>query len=80
MIIKTESGSTYEYNEVESTLFRLPTEDVQPWSELRRDREYIPVIKAEYLAVGECAIFILNLRGDGVLTVRQTSPIIEIIH
>lgn len=80
MIIKTESGSIYEYDVEGKTLFRLPTEDVKPWTELRRDKEKIEVIEAADIEVGQSAIFILNLRGDGIPTVRMTSLVTEVIH
>lgn len=84
----TASGSLYllERTSAGTTLTRLPQES-EPGPELegypgplRRDAEPITVLRIVHCELGMNGIFVLDLRGDGVATVRTTSPIREIVH
>lgn len=49
-----------------------------PISILRRDGERIPLLHIERLRVGERGAMIVDVRGDGILTFRGTTPILSI--
>lgn len=46
---------------------------------LRRDSEHIPVIWAGTPVVGECWVLLLDVRGDGIFTVRRTNIVRRIV-
>lgn len=52
----------------------------EPWlvSRLRQDARPIQLIQLRSLSVGESMVLVLDVRGDGVLTVRPTTPVISI--
>ncbi len=83
--ITTATGSLYELVVGErSTLRRLPRALTPEASHadlstaLRRDNEPISVLKILRLEVGTTAGFLLDLRGDGIITVRETSEVLRI--
>lgn len=46
----------------------------QAWvSELRRDGEPVPLLSVDLCVEGRLAIFLIDVRGDGISTVCQTS-------
>jgi hypothetical protein len=45
---------------------------------LRRDGEQIPLMAFESLVVGERAKLLLDVRGDGIVTVRRTTPVLSV--
>lgn len=83
----TASGTTYllSIGTESSTLARCPGTfpmhpsmdggEIQP---MRRDRAPIPVIAVQQLAIGHPAFFTLNLRGDGIHTLRRTSEVLTL--
>lgn len=82
MIVQTESA-VYVLNPLEGVLTRYPrTELDREWAvaELRKDHQIIPYkLHPRFpLEVGKPAVFILNIRNDGVETVRTTTPVIAI--
>lgn len=86
-LITTATGSAYDLaiGNGGSTLTRHPREfDVHPSvdglvpSDLRRDSEALTVEQIVHLEVGSPAVFILDLRRDGVSTIRTTSPVLAI--
>lgn len=48
-------------------------------SQLRLDSETIPLVQLMTLALGEPMILVLDIRRDGVLTVRPTTPVRAIV-
>lgn len=83
MIVQTETA-VYVLDTASEMLTRYRRE-VAPegWpsaSQLRRDGERIPyrMHPGKPLAVGEPAVFILQIRDDGVETVRTTTPVVSI--
>ncbi|AUI52811.1 hypothetical protein [Arthrobacter crystallopoietes] len=67
------------------TLTRLPFEhdqhpafDLDPAKALRRDGEPLRLVFLDTLRVGESARFWLDVREDGILTWRETTPITSI--
>ncbi|MFL4474007.1 hypothetical protein ACIPVK_08415 [Paeniglutamicibacter sp. MACA_103] len=79
----TASGSLYllEIAPARATLTRLPRESVpepaladRP-SALRKDEQPVEVLRILQFGIGLNGIFVLDLRGDGVPTLRTTSPI-----
>jgi len=55
-----------------------PGRDVIPPSELRKDNDAIPLIELGVVLVGFPAIMVVDVRGDGVLTSRQTTMVREL--
>lgn len=75
MKVFTESGSTYEVDWGARTVRRLP----DPRGEaMRRDEEPIPFVTMADPVVDAPLHMVLNLRGDGVVTIRTTSPVVEV--
>lgn len=73
---RTESGTTYIFDETEGTLTRSRGVSSDG---LRRDGEAIKLVEVIRPArIGEQAILLLDLRGDGILTVRRTSTVVEV--
>lgn len=86
-IITTATGSKYLLDDSgeHKTLARLPgaTEahpsmDGHEVQAMRRDGEAIPVLEILRLEVGKPALYTLDLRGDGVITLRTTSEVVSI--
>lgn len=80
--ITTATGSLYELVVGEETTLRRLPKAVTPEvdhadlsTELRRDAEAISVLKIVRLEVGTTAGFILDLRGDNIPTLRETSSV-----
>lgn len=77
MIVQTE-GAVYVLNPADGVLTRYPREEFNSeWeiAKLRMDHQNIPYRLAKPLVIGEPAVFILNIRNDGVETVRTTTPV-----
>lgn len=82
MIIATE-GAIYVIDALEKVLTRYPREggrDLRDFgvASLRKDGEAIPYLSIGTLRVGQPAQFLLQIRDDGVQTVRTTTPIVAI--
>lgn len=82
MIVQTETA-VYVINEADGVLTRYPRENLvgqnaHDVAHLRKDHQIIPYKLAKPLVVGEPAVFILNIRNDGVETVRTTTPVVSI--
>ncbi|WP_156133828.1 hypothetical protein [Pseudarthrobacter phenanthrenivorans] len=85
--VRTSSGTLYSID-LDSTprkIVRLaedrpPTEDYADLSvsKLRKDGTEIPLLAIGRLTVGEPAQLVLDVRGDGVVTVRETTPVLSI--
>ena len=81
MIVQTETA-VYVLDTASKMLTRYRREIApEGWpsaSKLRRDGERIPYQLHPHLPlkVGEPAIFLLNIREDGVGTVRTTTPVV----
>jgi hypothetical protein len=85
--ITTATGSAYELaiGVEASVLTRHPREfDLHPSvdglvpRDLRRDREALGVERIIQFEVGSPAVFILDVRRDGVSTIRTISPVLSI--
>lgn len=85
LAITTSSGASYLINQEEGWAKRLPgpvgvvNEDGYYAVPLRKDGDEIPIIEMETPAVGETMKLFLDVRGDGVVTFRLTTPVTEII-
>jgi hypothetical protein len=83
VIVETESA-VYVIDEPGGTLRRYPRENLvnhgMEASKLRMDTQSIPYkLHPQFpLTVGEPAVFILNIRNDGVETIRTTTPVVSI--
>lgn len=85
--VRTSSGTLYSVD-LDSTprkIVRLaedrpPVEDYVQLSasKLRMDGDEIPLLAIGNLTVGERAQLVLDVRGDGVVTVRETTPVLSI--
>lgn len=84
---RTSTGSFYELTIADEGMMlrRHPTaaaraDDFRPEevSYLRRDHDAIPVVQVVRLEVGHPAVFVLDLRQDGIDTIRRTSPVLAI--
>lgn len=74
--IHTETGSTHEIDTTAMTYVRLR---VGPGSmELRRDGEPVPMKAYTLGKEGESCFFHLQIREDGVGTMRSTSPVTKV--
>lgn len=81
MIIQTETA-VYVLDVPMGVLRRYPRENLvnHGWqvAELRKDTQAIPYKLIRPPIVGEPAEFILEIRNDGVPTLRTTTPVTEI--
>lgn len=80
MIVQTETA-VYVLSPRDGVLTRYPREELdREWyvAELRKDHQIIPYRLERPLEVGKPAVFILNIRNDGVETIRTTTPVISI--
>lgn len=82
MIIETETA-IYMLDMEAGVLRRFPRENVLgSWANdvahLRRDTQAIPFRMARVPVVGERMQFILDVRNDGIPTLRTTTPVISI--
>lgn len=77
MITVQTENSTYEIDLKAMTARRLPgvAEFSRP---LRRDEETLPLLHCGPINVGECIDMLIQIRDDGVLTARRTSPVIAV--
>lgn len=72
--IFTATGSIHEIDYQSGTYVRL----IGGFSTLRRDGEFVPLVRATRPVVGEPMIMLLRVREDGVLTTRMTSAVTRI--
>lgn len=79
MIVQTETA-VYVIDRLEKKLRRYPRAEAVGWNiaQLRMDGEAIPYIELGNIAIGEPAQFVLQIRDDGVQTIRTTTPVISI--
>lgn len=78
--VSTKS-STYVVDLGDMTLCRTPAQeglDGFEVSQLRKDAETVPLLKLSRCVLGESMVALIDVRGDGVATVRQTTPIQQI--
>lgn len=82
-LIFLTATAAYVLDEMNSMLTRYPREySLSPDHDvdnLRRDGEKIPYKLVGELVVGQPARFILQIREDGVPTMRTTTPVIGIM-
>lgn len=76
MIVETESGSIYELDLVNNTVQRVPGKDS---NKLRKDEAIVPLLRMPNPpTVGEPMLMYLDIRGDGIETLRGTTPVTSI--
>lgn len=84
MIVVTESGTEYEFEifrvrrllpKTKSRVRRLLT---RASASLRRDGEWLNLLGSLYIEVGKPMTMVLEPLGEFGVTVRVTSPVIEI--
>lgn len=81
--VATESASSYllDVGPESSTLNRapagVPIGDYES-AALRKDGETVPLLAIVRLELGHPAVFLIDVRGDGIPTVRGTTPVIVI--
>lgn len=74
-MIKFETeNSAYEIDRKNDTLTRFNKTN----EELRRDGEPLKILQYLKLEIGESAYFLLDVREDGIPTLRSTSPVVSI--
>jgi hypothetical protein len=75
-LVETTSAA-YVFDMDARTIVRRPKErSAWPIAELRKDEQVIPLIKLPWSAmVGWPLQMIIDVRGDGVVTVRNTTPV-----
>lgn len=87
MIVETETA-IYTLDLVAQTLVRYPRDEVVETgvhelpaaiATLRKDRQEIPFNFLAPLEVGKPAQFLLQIRDDGVQTVRVTTDVLNIV-
>lgn len=77
MKIYTDTGSIYEIDPEANTVTRMHVGDES--NELRRDGEAVRIIEMpEPPTVGQSLTMVLDVRGDGILTIRKTSPVTKV--
>lgn len=79
-LVITASASTYvlEIGPESSSLVRFSGEvKTKEWERapMRMDNEIVPLLGIVHLQLGTRAIFHIDVRGDGVETVRTTTPV-----
>lgn len=78
MIVRTYSGSTYDLDFDAMTVIRVRNE--HGGRNMRRDDDAIELLDVELpITVGLSMTMLLDVRRDGVVTVRETSPVTEIL-
>lgn len=78
--VSTETA-TYIVNLDEETLERTPAQDAPGGtsvSQLRKDAESVPLLKLARCVVGEQMVALIDVRGDGVATARQTTIVQQV--
>jgi hypothetical protein len=75
MIVHTESGSIYELDLDNSTVQRLPSQGA---AQLREDANAVPLLALRPPRVGEPMVMLIDVRSDGIETLRCTTPVINI--
>jgi len=85
--VRSSSGTLYriDLDSTPRSIVRL-AEDLPPTdgyshltpSELRKDGDEITLIRIVQLTVGQRGEMWLDIRGDGILTLRDTTPIVAI--
>lgn len=85
--VTTASGSIYllDLAAGRSAMTRLPARTYPlgdyariPVADLRRDGETVPLLSIGQLQLGQPGALLIDVRGDGVATVRNTTPVISI--
>lgn len=86
--VRTASGSVYRLalsDDGQASLVRVARDQVPthefadlPVSDLRNDGKHISLLGIDKLAVGQRGALWLDIRGDGVETLRVTTPVVSI--
>ena len=73
--VTTESDSVYVLDMDAMTLTRQPGEDAE---NLRKDGTVVPLLKVVTLREGASMLLAIDVRGDGVVTYRFTTPVVSV--
>lgn len=77
--VTTFNGTQYLVNLDELTVTRFSNpDDPDPEKNLRQDGETRPLLAFELIVIGQGMTLILDIRGDGIPTRRQTSTVTRI--
>lgn len=84
LLVRTET-SVYKIDFDENKVVRNPQEGLELpddviLSELRKDDEAIDLISIQEIVLGEPMIMVLDIRKDGIPTLRHTTYVTEITH
>ena len=74
--VTTTSGTVYLIDNEAMTVVRL----IDHEGALRRDGEPIRMLEDPEPERGEVMVFLLDLRRDGVITVRLTTPVVQVLN
>lgn len=77
----TTETATYIVNLDEEQLQRTPAQEAPEGtsvSQLRKDTEPVPLLKLVRCVVGEPMVALVDVRGDGVATARQTTYVQQV--
>lgn len=81
LIVTTESGS-YVLDLEKETAIRTPRKDVTAEdvyaADLRRDNEEVKIISLVTLKIDEPMVMVLDIREDGIETIRTTTNVKEV--
>ena len=76
----TTESSAYELDYDRMTVTRVPGAGMPgvPGAALRRDAEAVPLLDAAPVQVGQPMSLLVDVRGDGVRTLRRSTPVVRI--
>lgn len=72
LTVRTETGSVYEITDLH--VRRVGTHD------MRRDGDWVKLLTPPDPVVGRSMVLFLEPLGDGDVTVRTTSPVVDVSH
>ncbi|KQQ28653.1 hypothetical protein [Frondihabitans sp. Leaf304] len=77
-LVVTLTGSHYRIDFDQKTATRFPDpDDADPAKNLRQDENERPLLRMGALEIGHDLVMVLNIRGDGIPTVRRTTPVVS---
>lgn len=77
-LVVTMTGSRYRIDLDNDTATRFPDpDDPDPSKNLRQDETERPLLGMGALEIGHDLVMVLDVRGDGIPTVRRTTPVIS---
>ena len=81
VLVLTASGSRYRFDLAADTVYRVrDTGSGAASFELRRDEEDVAVLELGPVEIGRPHVMVLDLRRDGIPTVRTTNEVISVTY